>query len=247
MSNPKGPVGPPSPSIRAQRARPMAPKWTIWQSWPYVHGWPSINLMSLQPLYLLILYCTTSSLLSDTVCSYFIPYWLASINQLRVFKEKYLHTFCFPLLGLPPCAPDPHPPLPMVLHDQLPFSPELTPKGPLVSTEDNQFWSVSLELILFLDFLKLFVKMRLVVSFAGEKKSYFLDLRIKSYGCLKFWREVWAGRAWVEPTSKSWLHQPKMVGNRNKESWEKPFESFLSNLLNLRWVKSSLPHGAWRV
>jgi hypothetical protein len=37
--------------------------------------------------------------------------------------------------------------------------------------------------------------MHLVVSFAWKKKSYFLDLRIKSYGCLKFQGEVWAGRA----------------------------------------------------
>jgi hypothetical protein len=58
----------------------------------------------------------------------------------------------------------------------------------------NRFWSVSLEYTLFLDFLKLFVKMHLAISFA-EKKSYFLDLRIKSYGCLKFQGEVWAGRA----------------------------------------------------
>jgi hypothetical protein len=28
-----------------------------------------------------------------------------------------------------------------------------------------------------------------------KKKSYFLDPRIKSYGCLKFQGEVWAGRA----------------------------------------------------
>jgi hypothetical protein len=35
--------------------------------------------------------------------------------------------------------------------------------------------------------------MCLVVSFAGVNKSYFLDLRIKSYGCLKFLGEVWAG------------------------------------------------------
>jgi hypothetical protein len=36
--------------------------------------------------------------------------------------------------------------------------------------------------------------MRLAVSFAG-KKTHFLDLWIKSYGCLKFQGEVWAGRA----------------------------------------------------
>jgi hypothetical protein len=33
----------------------------------------------------------------------------------------------------------------------------------------NRFWSVSLELTLFLDFLKLFVKMRLAASFVGKK------------------------------------------------------------------------------
>jgi hypothetical protein len=38
--------------------------------------------------------------------------------------------------------------------------------------------------------------MRLAISFAG-KKSYFLDLRIKCYGCLKFLGEVWVGRACV--------------------------------------------------
>jgi hypothetical protein len=35
----------------------------------------------------------------------------------------------------------------------------------------NQFWSVSLELTIFLEFLKLSVKMRLAVSFAGKKKN----------------------------------------------------------------------------
>jgi hypothetical protein len=59
----------------------------------------------------------------------------------------------------------------------------------------NRFWSVSLEHTLFLDFLKLFVNIRLTVSFAGKQKTHYLDLRIKSYGCLKFQGEVWAGRA----------------------------------------------------
>jgi hypothetical protein len=53
----------------------------------------------------------------------------------------------------------------------------------------NQFWFVSLDHTLFLDFLKLFVNMRLTVSFV-EKKTHFLDLQIKSYGCLKFQEEV---------------------------------------------------------
>jgi hypothetical protein len=34
----------------------------------------------------------------------------------------------------------------------------------------NRFWSVSLELTLFLDFLKLLVEMHFAASFAGEKK-----------------------------------------------------------------------------
>jgi hypothetical protein len=37
----------------------------------------------------------------------------------------------------------------------------------------NRFWSMSLEYILFLDFLKLFVNMRLEVSFAGKKNCIF--------------------------------------------------------------------------
>jgi hypothetical protein len=65
----------------------------------------------------------------------------------------------------------------------------------------NRFWFVSLEHTLFLDLLKLFANMRLVASFAGKKK-HFLDLRIKSYECLKFQGEVWAGRACAAANDK---------------------------------------------
>jgi hypothetical protein len=37
----------------------------------------------------------------------------------------------------------------------------------------NRFWAVSLDLILFLDFLKLFVKMRLTISFVGVQNCIF--------------------------------------------------------------------------
>jgi hypothetical protein len=37
----------------------------------------------------------------------------------------------------------------------------------------NRFWSVSLELTLFLDFLKLIVRMHLAISFAGKKIVFF--------------------------------------------------------------------------
>jgi hypothetical protein len=53
------------------------------------------------------------------------------------------------------------------------------------------------------------------------------------------------GRHVLEPTNKSWLHQPKKVGSRNKESWKKPFESFLSNLLNLAPTLGKL--GGWNL
>jgi hypothetical protein len=47
----------------------------------------------------------------------------------------------------------------------------------------NRFWSVSLEHTLFLDFLKLFVKMRLTVSFAGgEGGSIFWTYKSKVMG-----------------------------------------------------------------
>jgi hypothetical protein len=58
----------------------------------------------------------------------------------------------------------------------------------------NRFWAGSLDLTLFLDFLNFFVKMRLAISFAGVQKSYFLDLWIKSYGCLKKLGEVRAAK-----------------------------------------------------
>jgi hypothetical protein len=57
----------------------------------------------------------------------------------------------------------------------------------------NRFWAVSLDLTL----LKLFEKMYLTVSFVGIQISYFLDLQIKSYECLKFLGEVWAGQACI--------------------------------------------------
>jgi hypothetical protein len=76
----------------------------------------------------------------------------------------------------------------------------------------NRFWSVSLEHTLFLDFLKLFLNTCLVVSFAGRKKTHFLDLRIKSYVCLKFQGEVWAGRACAAANEKELTTYPKSGG-----------------------------------
>ena len=66
----------------------------------------------------------------------------------------------------------------------------------------NRFWYVSLKYTLFLDLLKLFENMHFTVSFAGRKKTHFLDLQIKSYGCLKFQGEVQAGRAYARANEK---------------------------------------------
>jgi hypothetical protein len=69
-------------------------------------------------------------------------------------------------------------------------------------------------------------------------------------GVWSFEEKYGQGGCMMEPTSMRWLRQPKKVGSRNKESWEKPFESFLSNLLylapTLGRVKSSFTHGTWR-
>jgi hypothetical protein len=79
---------------------------------------------------------------------------------------------------------------------------------------------VSLEHTLFFNFLKLFVNMRLVLSFAGKQKSYFLDLRIKSYGCLKFQGEVWAGRACAVANQQELTPCTKSGGQEEKEFLE---------------------------
>jgi hypothetical protein len=71
----------------------------------------------------------------------------------------------------------------------------LTPNGPFVPIGDKPVWAESLDFILFLDFLKLFVNMHLGISFAEVQISYFLDVRIKNYGEMKILGEVWIGWA----------------------------------------------------
>jgi hypothetical protein len=81
----------------------------------------------------------------------------------------------------------------------------------------NRFWSVSLEHTLFFDFLKLFVNMRLALSFMEKQKSYFLDLWIKSYGCLKFQGEVWARRACAGANQQELTTCTKSGGQERKK------------------------------
>jgi hypothetical protein len=126
----------------------------------------------------------------------------------------------------------------------------LTPKGPNVSTVDkpvlvNVTWAHTI--FRFLDF---FCEDASCSKLCGEKSRIFWTYGSKVMDVWSFEEKNGQGGHVLKPTSKSWLHQPKKVGSRNKESWERPFESFLSNLLNLAptlgRLKSSLPHGAWR-
>ena len=68
--------------------------------------------------------------------------------------------------------------------------------------------------------MKLFLKMRLLISFMGIQILYFSDQWIKSYGCLKFLEEVWARQACVGANeeelttcAKNWEHE---VGRRGQ-------------------------------
>jgi hypothetical protein len=127
---------------------------------------------------------------------------------------------------------------------------ELTPKGPNVRTVDKPVLvSVTWGHTIF-RFLEYFCEDVSCSKLRGKKNRIFWTYESKVMNVWSFEKKNGQGGHVLEPTSKSWLHQPKKVGSRNKESWEKPFESFLSNLLNLAptlgRVKSSLPHGAWR-
>jgi hypothetical protein len=62
---------------------------------------------------------------------------------------------------------------------------------------------MSLEHILFLDFLKLFVNMRLVVSFAGEKKCIFWTYGSKVMDDGSFKEKSGQGGHVLEPMRKS--------------------------------------------
>jgi hypothetical protein len=80
----------------------------------------------------------------------------------------------------------------------------------------NRFWVVFLEHILFIyRFVETFyVYMRLAISFARVQISLFLDLQIKSYGCLTFLGKVWAGQACAGVNEVELTKVPKNGGRR---------------------------------
>jgi hypothetical protein len=65
--------------------------------------------------------------------------------------------------------------------------------------------------------------MHLGISFAGIQISYFLDLRIKSYGCRKILGEVWAGRACAGANEEELTTCAKNLGQEEEDAkfWEK--------------------------
>jgi hypothetical protein len=109
---------------------------------------------------------------------------------------------------------------------------------------------VSLEHTLFLYFLKLFVNMRLALSSAGKQKSYFLDLRIKSYGCLKFQGEVRARRACAGANQQELTTCTKSGGQEEKkiqEKWELPPQAQVSTSGRRPQVGGPRPAGDQRL
>jgi hypothetical protein len=66
--------------------------------------------------------------------------------------------------------------------------------------------------------------MRLAVSFLWTQISWFQELQIKSYKCLKFLREVWAGRACIGANQQELTTCAKSGGKREKNFKKKGIE-----------------------
>jgi hypothetical protein len=83
----------------------------------------------------------------------------------------------------------------------------------------NLFWSVSLELTLFLDFLNIFVRMCLAIGFAGKKIVFFgpTDQKLWTFEVLKRSRGR-AGMCWSQPARVDYISPKRWaVGKRNLE------------------------------
>ena len=107
----------------------------------------------------------------------------------------------------------------------------------------NQFWAMSLDLIWFFDFLKLFVNMHLKLRTLSISENFQNFLRkwternastLQKYKFYKFWTyrskvmEVWNllekfGQSGLvlKSTTKSWPHVQEKVGRRKKENFAK--------------------------
>jgi hypothetical protein len=84
----------------------------------------------------------------------------------------------------------------------------------------NRFWYVSLEHTIF-RFFETFCEHASRSKLHGKKKTHFLDLRIKSYGCLKFQGEVWVGQACSVANEKELTTWAKNGGQEEKKNQEK--------------------------
>jgi hypothetical protein len=96
------------------------------------------------------------------------------------------------------------------------FISPLTSKGLNVHTANKPVLGSVTGSQFFLNFLKFFVNMHLVISFIGVQISYFLDLRIKSYGCLKILEEVWVGQACARANQQELTTCVKICGQEEK-------------------------------
>jgi hypothetical protein len=82
--------------------------------------------------------------------------------------------------------------------------------------QTNQFWSVSLEHTLFLDFLKLVVNMRLAVSFARRKKIVVFGPTDQKLWVFEVSRRSLgkAGMCWSQPIRVDHLHKKWRAGRK---------------------------------
>jgi hypothetical protein len=82
--------------------------------------------------------------------------------------------------------------------------------------QTNQFWSVSLEHTLFLDFLKLVVNMRLAVSFARRKKIVVFGPTDQKLWVFEVSRRSLgkAGMCWSQPARVDHLHKKWRAGRK---------------------------------
>jgi hypothetical protein len=95
--------------------------------------------------------------------------------------------------------------------------PSLTPKGPNVRTADKPVLVTVTWAHTIFRFFETFCEDASHRKLRGKKKSYFLDLQIKSYGCLKFLGEVWAGRACAGANEEELTACGKTWGQRSRK------------------------------
>jgi hypothetical protein len=123
----------------------------------------------------------------------------------------------------------------------------LTPKGLNVRTADKPVLVCVTWAHTIFWFFETFFEYASFNKLHGKKKTHFLDLRIKSYGCLKSQGKVWVGRACAEANEKELTTCAKSRGQEEKkiqEKWEQPDRSRRQSAASGRSLVVSRPWAA---